>query len=82
MLVISLRYKCGEQQEVLVGCGRGKLAAREREVVIGQILFSLFERTAVLLKKAKCQSQVNTDFTLISCWYMKPKQGHVCSVLL
>lgn len=49
-MVASLRYKCGEQQEVLVGCGRGKLASREREVGTGQILFSPFERTAVLLK--------------------------------
>lgn len=67
MLVVSVRYVCGKQQEVLVGCGRGKLVARETEVVTGQILFSPSERTAVLLKNAKCQSKVHTDFTLLSC---------------
>lgn len=67
MLVASVRYRYGEQRELLVGCDRGKLAAGEIEVVTGQILFSPSERTAVLLKNAKYRSQVNTDFTLISC---------------
>lgn len=39
LLVASIRYRCGKQQEVLVGCGREILTVREIKVVQAKYFF-------------------------------------------
>lgn len=69
LLVVSIRYRCGKQQEVLIGCGRGVLTVREIKVVTSQTFFSPSE--TVLLETTKWQSQVYADFPFISHCYIK-----------
>jgi len=53
LLVVSIRYRCGKQPEVLIGCGRGILTVKEINLVTSQIFFSPSERMAVLLENTK-----------------------------
>lgn len=71
LLVVSIRYRCGKQQEVLIDCGEGILTVWEIKVVMSQIFLSHPKEQCVLLENMGWQNQVNTKFTLISVCSVK-----------